>query len=251
MITLTLTQQKIHLWHILSAFVAGATIILQFTLALIVITYDSVCRDVLCAPENAIQCAASLETLPFCSCGPGGDLHSCWNRTTYTSAAATVRDFHDGTVAMAGIGISLIAICEIWRSSWSVCAMLNCDFLTSGHCKNHRLSSWEYDSTFGCLALCLNPHILRRGIPLSAAGAFTSLLLDGFFIGLVFQLHAVLNTQSLNSWPALHIAIFTANVCDIFRCALRIYASNAIVCFGHQPFVPQPLSAPAPAPPPY
>lgn len=192
------------------AFIAGCATIMQIWLTVVVFNNDYQCREEFYqgnnSTENKMQCMATLDNLSpwFCSC-------RYW---------ATVNDdywmrlFDEWSTAMASFIFIPLVIIELCRSIPMIYNIFGGDFT---------VTSFEYCSPFGFLAMILNPISFHVKIT-KTYGESSIILIDILSIGLIFRYCYVTN-QSVTDTPSITVTLISS-VLDCLGYLLNLYILN-------------------------
>lgn len=203
------------------AFIAGVATIMQFWLSIVVFNNDYQCRQEFRAWNSSINQQKCLESLNdvsewHCKCEWFGSRTVCspCDQTSCEYTDYWMRVSNDWAVAIAVFIFSALALIEGWRSL-SMIAKICCN-------DSSELSSFEYCSPFGFLAMLLNPASFDIRIKRLPAESFM-IVIDCLTIGLVFQ-YSSFSQTSIND--PLMIVILVSSSCNGLGYLLNIFLIN-------------------------
>jgi len=192
----------------IGSFIACVTIIMQFWMSGIVFHYSYMCRtkfdnsDV--SVVNKMACINSLnDTMLWnCTC----QYFNAWYGKGGVEVDVWMKVFDDGSVALASLVFIFLIFAEVPRICSMVAKIYGIEIWY--------LTTYDYFSVFGILALVLDPSICNKNIS-STYGETLVIIIDILAIILVFQYTNALNTSI--SYPVFLLTLITSS-CDAFRC---------------------------------
>jgi len=174
----------------LRALIAGCATIMQFWTTFLIFNNDYQCRT------KFVSCAdVECKTIHY---------------TDYW-----MRVFNDLAVATASFVFIPLVLIEAWRSSWMI-GKICCGGDDSS------VSSFEYCSPFGFLAMVLNPGCFNTKISSTRAESFM-IIIDCLAITLVFQYSVITDTSIMVPFM---LAILVSSSCNGLGYLLNIFSIN-------------------------